>query len=351
KARVGYKPKTPSEIEKAVEVVKPTSRQEIQRSLYEKMGYKVTMVNGTLRATRAGRTVHISKEGKTVTAPAEAKVRMEFVSSPAEERRKIKVKALVEERKRVAKPPKYIVGEIPRKDVRVIPFEKLAREEKLALLPTPLVAQLREYRGKPAEYAKFKPTGYKYKIKQKKLLPEEYAKYLQLRGKLGEVKYVPEIEGDVLGRTTIVPFAKPSIKIKKADRELGFLGKYEEREALGHELIHAITVPWGVSKIEKWFIPYKYRPSELLAYKFEKKVAKEGFPIPAFSITKEPIFGYPPIIQRRIAIREGLMLPIRTVKAAAVMIGKPLVKPVAERLEKPFAIEEKKWRERVVRLE
>lgn len=75
---------------------KVTTKQEFQKSILERQGYKVTQQNGTIIAQREGRQVLITPSGAVVQAPRSATIHKEFVPAPAELRRMERVRAGVQ---------------------------------------------------------------------------------------------------------------------------------------------------------------------------------------------------------------------------------------------------------------
>jgi len=112
--------------------------------------------------------------------------------------------------------------------------------------------------------------------KSVRVSPGQYAKE-----RFGSRFFETELPDDMLGmfmKPTKIGSKKgvlPRIKIQK-----GLVGK-EKQETIAHELIHSKTpeaIYWGD------ILPYRYRPSELLAYGLEKRVAKKGLKSTAFKV-------------------------------------------------------------------
>jgi len=112
-----------------------------------------------------------------------------------------------------------------------------------------------------------------YSTTTKRVSPEAYAKSLSQTNQLifGKPKI---ISGDknILGvYTEPTKFSKPSITIQKGLRGI------QKQETIAHELIHYKT-PKTLFKIESVLeIPYKYQPTEKIAYGLEKTYATKGF--------------------------------------------------------------------------
>ena len=104
-------------------------------------------------------------------------------------------------------------------------------------------------------------------IKLPRLSPEKYAKLspdIDFSGKLTKKQL-----GEYIGGHHIDISGKRYIGVR------GYLKGELRQQVIAHELIHAKT-PKSIIKLSRK-LPYEYRPSEIIAYRLEKSVARKGF--------------------------------------------------------------------------
>ena len=118
--------------------------------------------------------------------------------------------------------------------------------------------------------------SYQQKVMQKILSPEAYAKHL---ASIGKIEYFPTFKflGKGVGASYSPLRQTPQIKV------LGAIKKMYRPEIVAHELIHLKTEQLIPKSLRKLYfkleqgLPYRYRPIEMIAYKYQKPMATKGF--------------------------------------------------------------------------
>jgi len=110
----------------------------------------------------------------------------------------------------------------------------------------------------------------------RRVSPEMYTQYLSNMGKLKPLEYLPK-DSKYGGTFTWRNEGLPKIAISQ-DLKYGEFPQLRQ-QTIAHELIHYKT-PTGLFKLQyKFKLPYYSRPSEIIAFSFQSRMAKIGFKV------------------------------------------------------------------------